>query len=494
MKMNSIRRRRPSLIVWSAPIIAMLALATAAAPSEAAAARKPNVVIILADDLGYAEITCDGKQPIPTPRVASIARHGVCCPAGYVSCPVCSPTRAGLMTGRYQQRFGHEFNPGPAALANKNFGLPLQERTLADRLKKVGYATGLVGKWHLGYESPYHPLRRGFDEFFGFLGGAHSYVDSSADATNPIRRGEQPIDEPAYLTDAIGREAVAFVDRHKAEPFFLYMAFNAVHAPLQATPKYSERFSDVSDSRRRTFSAMLSALDDSVGLLLDKLAAEKLEGDTLIFFISDNGGPTRQTTSRNDPLRGFKGQVWEGGVRVPFAVQWKGHLPEGKIYAEPVISLDVVPTALAAAGAGRRQRQARRRRPAAISERQEQRPATRHAVLAIRPPMGHPQRRFQALATARGRRAVIRPGRRRQRNQRPVGRQAGGRRTPDEAIRRLEQPIGRAALESQPPWRRQSQGGRQGQSRQKEAAATSHVANPRSASPVRKPRDGHASP
>ncbi len=143
--------------------------------------------MILADDLGYAEITCDGKQPIPTPRVASIARHGVCCPAGYVSCPVCSPTRAGLMTGRYQQRFGHEFNPGPAALANKNFGLPLQERTLADRLKKVGYATGLVGKWHLGYESPYHPLRRGFDEFFGFLGGATR--TSTARPTRPIRSG-----------------------------------------------------------------------------------------------------------------------------------------------------------------------------------------------------------------------------------------------------------------------------------------------------------------
>ncbi len=330
-----------------AALMAVVALAMIATP--ASAARKPNIVVILADDLGYAEVTCDGKQPIPTPRVASIAKGGICFPAGYVSCPVCSPTRAGLLTGRYQQRFGHEFNPGPAAQADSKFGLPLEELTLADRLKKLGYATGIVGKWHLGYQSPYRPMRRGFDDFFGFLGGAHSYVDSAADSNNRIWRGEQAVEETAYLTDAIGREAVAFVDRHKAEPFFLYMAFNAVHAPLQATAKYDQRFTDVSDQRRRTFSGMLSALDDNVGLLLDKLAAEKLDGETLIFFISDNGGPTRNTTSRNDPLRGFKAQVWEGGIRVPFAVRWKGHIPEGKTYELPVISLDVVPTALAAA-------------------------------------------------------------------------------------------------------------------------------------------------
>jgi arylsulfatase A-like enzyme len=220
---------------------------------------------------------------------------------------------------------------------------------LAERLKKGGYATGLVGKWHEGYRPHFRPPQRGFDEFFGFLGGAHSYVDSHADKRNAIMRGNKTVDEPAYLTDALGREAVAFIDRHKQQPFFLYLAFNAVHAPLQSPDKYLSRFAKIEDEKRRTFAAMLSALDDNVGLVLDKLEQDKLD-DTLIFFISDNGGPTRQTTSSNTPLHGFKAQVWEGGIRVPYMVQWKGHLPAGKTYDKPVSSLDIVPTALAAAG------------------------------------------------------------------------------------------------------------------------------------------------
>jgi arylsulfatase A-like enzyme len=311
---------------------------------------KPNIIVIVADDLGYREVACTGQQPIPTPRIQSIAKNGVAFTNGYVTCPVCSPTRAGLITGRYQQRFGHEFNPGPAAQAEEDFGLPLDQVTLADRLKKLGYATGMVGKWHLGYKPEYYPTKRGFDEFFGFLGGAHSYVDSAADPNNRILRGDKPVEEPGYLTDALGREAVAFIDRHKAQPFFLYLTFNAVHAPLQAPEKYLSRFGDISDQRRRTFAAMLSAMDDNVGAVLDKLAEEKVDGNTLIFFISDNGGPTTRTSSRNDPLHGFKGQVWEGGIRVPYLVQWKAKLPAGKLYDKPVVSLDIVPTAVAAAG------------------------------------------------------------------------------------------------------------------------------------------------
>jgi arylsulfatase A-like enzyme len=331
-------------------ILTTLGAVLSVATDAKAAARKPNIIVIVADDLGYGEITCDGKQPIPTPRTASIAQGGVCFSSAYVTCPVCSPTRAGLLTGRYQQRFGHEFNPGPAQQADEKFGLPLSEITLADRLKKLGYATGMVGKWHLGYRRPFHPLRRGFDEFFGFLGGAHSYVDSGADAGNKILRGEKAVDEPDYLTDAFGREAVAYIDRHKQEPFFLYLTFNAVHAPLQTPDKYLSRFADIKDEKRRTFAAMLSAMDDNIGKVLDKLKQEKLEDDTLIFFIADNGGPTAQTTSRNDPLHGFKAQVWEGGIRVPSAIQWKGHIPAGKKYDAAVSSLDIVPTALAAAG------------------------------------------------------------------------------------------------------------------------------------------------
>ena len=313
-------------------------------------ARKPNVIVIVADDLGYAEVNGAGKQDIPTPRIQSLAANGVYCSNGYVSCPVCSPTRAGLLTGRYQQRFGHEFNPGPAAQASDNFGLPLTETTLPDRMKKAGYATGMVGKWHLGYEPKYRPLKRGFDEFFGFLGGAHSYIDSGADRNNRIYRGDSPVDEQSYLTDAFGREAVAFIDRHKQEPFFLYLTFNAVHAPLQGADKYLARFANIKDEKRRTFSAMLSAMDDNVGAVLDKLQQDKLDENTLIFFISDNGGPTPQTTSRNDPLHGFKAQTWEGGIRVPLIVQWKGKLPAGKTYDQPVIALDILPTAVTAAG------------------------------------------------------------------------------------------------------------------------------------------------
>ncbi len=262
----------------------------------------------------------------------------------------CAVRRAGLLTGRYQQRFGHEFNPGPAVQAQDNFGLPLTEITLADRMKKAGYATGMVGKWHLGYKSEYHPLRRGFDEYFGFLGGAHSYINSEVDPNNRIYRGEKQVEEASYLTDAFGRESVAFIDRHKQQPFFLYLTFNSVHAPLQAPAKYTSRFPDIKDEKRLTFAAMLSAMDDNVGAVLDKLQQEKLDQNTLIFLISDNGGPTPQTTSKNDPLHGFKASVWEGGIRVPYMVQWRAKLPAGKVFDSPVSSLDILPTAVTAAG------------------------------------------------------------------------------------------------------------------------------------------------
>ncbi|MBX6316326.1 MAG: sulfatase [Isosphaeraceae bacterium] len=314
-------------------------------------AKKPNIIVIVADDLGYGELGCQGQtKEIPTPNIDSLAQNGIRFTNGYVSCPVCSPTRAGLMTGRYQQRFGHEFNPGPAQQAAENFGLPLSETTLPQRLKTAGYATGMVGKWHLGYKPAYHPMKRGFDEFFGFLGGSHSYLDARADKSNPILRGTEPVDEPEYLTDAFAREAVAFIDRHQAEPFFLYLAFNAVHNPLQAPEKYLSRFPSIADRKRRTFAAMLSAHDDAVGAVLGKLRSAGLEGNTLIVYVSDNGGPTPQTTSRNDPLNGRKGQVLEGGIRVPFLMQWKGQIPAGKTYDQPVIALDILPTAMAAAG------------------------------------------------------------------------------------------------------------------------------------------------
>lgn len=316
-----------------------------------AAERKPNILVIVADDLGYGELSSQGySQQIPTPNIDSIGKNGMRFTSGYVSGPYCSPTRAGFMTGRYQQRYGHEFNPGPAQNAPANFGLSLKEVTIGNRLKDAGYTTGWFGKSHLGYAPPYHPLKRGFDEYFGFLGGAHDYLDAAGDKHNPILRGTEPVNNIGYTTEDFANEAVKFIDKHKEEPWFCYLAFNAVHAPLEATPKYLERFKGVEPRKRHIFCGMLSAMDDAVGHVLATIREQGQEENTLIFFFSDNGGPTAQTTSNNGPLRGFKAQTWEGGIRIPYMVQWKGKIPAGKVDDRPVIQLDIHPTALAAAG------------------------------------------------------------------------------------------------------------------------------------------------
>ena len=350
---------------------------------------RPNIVLLFADDLGYGELGCQGNPQIPTPHIDSIARNGVRFTSGYVTAAYCAASRAGLMSGRFQTRFGFEHNPTGAYCAHPDAGLPLSERTLARHLRDTGYVTGLIGKWHLGSHPKYNPMRRGFDEFFGFTheghyfvpppwkgvttmlrrkalpdGGQGRWVDGKViytthmgnnepdyDADNPILRAGQPVEEKDYLTDALTREAVDFIDRHKRKPFFLYLAYNAVHSPLQGADKYMDRFAHIEDIHRRIFAAMLANLDDSVGEVLAKLRAEGLEDDTLIFFISDNGGPTRELTSSNLPLKGGKGDMWEGGIRVPFLMQWKGQLPAGMVYDKPVVSLDVFGTAAAIANA-----------------------------------------------------------------------------------------------------------------------------------------------
>jgi arylsulfatase B len=359
------------------------------AHSEPGTAPRPNIVLLLADDLGYGELGCQGNPQIPTPHIDSIAQDGVRFTSGYVTAAYCSASRAGLMTGRYQTRFGYEFNPIGARNEDPSVGLPASQKTLAWLLHDAGYTTALVGKWHLGGTAAYHPLRRGFDEFFGFLHEGHFYVpppyrhvtsmlrrrtlpggglgrwsednliysthmghdEPPYDADNPILRGGQPVEEDEYLTDALTREAVDFIDRNPNKPFFLYLAYNAVHSPLQGADAYMERFAPIEDIHRRIFAAMLSNLDDSVGAVLKKLREEGLDRQTLVFFISDNGGPTRELTSSNLPLRGGKGDMYEGGIRVPFLARWTGHLPAGRPYSHPVISLDVYATAAAAAGA-----------------------------------------------------------------------------------------------------------------------------------------------
>ena len=347
---SSQMRRREFLSLIGAGGAAAL-MDTFGAAEETATPRRPNIILIVADDLGYADIGCFGCVDIPTPNIDSLAQNGVRFTDGYVTCPVCSPSRAGFMTARYQQRFGHEFNPGPPAQMSPAFGLPPGEITVADALKAAGYVTGLVGKWHLGLKPEFHPLKRGFDEFFGFPHGGHSYINLKEDPLNPILRGTEPVDEKEYLTDAFTREAAAFIERHRTDPFFLFLSYNAVHTPMQAPDKYLKRFPNITNKNRRTYAAMLGAMDDGIGAVLRKLDETGLGDDTLIFFFSDNGGPLIVNASSNAPLSGSKGTVLEGGIRVPFIIQWRRRIPRGTVYRNPVISLDVFPTAAAAAGA-----------------------------------------------------------------------------------------------------------------------------------------------
>jgi arylsulfatase A-like enzyme len=296
--------------------------------------------------VGWAEFGFQGCKDIPTPNIDSIANNGVRFPQGYVAATYCSPSRAGLMTGRYPTRFGHEFN-SVAQLA----GLSLKETTMAERFHSLGYVTCAVGKWHLGGKPEYRPMNRGFDEFFGTLANT-PYYHPSQFIDSRISPDIRKIDDPDfYTTDQYADRAVDWLGKQPMDrPWLLYVPFNAQHAPLEAPKKYLEKFENISDEKRRKFAAMMYGMDQAVGKILDKIRDMGEEDNTLIFFFSDNGGPTRQTTSNNAPLRGFKMTTWEGGTRIPFCVQWKGKLPAGKTYDHPVVQLDILPTALAAAG------------------------------------------------------------------------------------------------------------------------------------------------
>lgn len=329
-----------SLLAWAACFLG------AAAISVEAAGPKPNVLLIVCDDVGWGEFGFQGGTDIPTPHIDSIAAAGVRFRQGYVSCPVCSPSRAGLMTGRYQTRFGHESNSGM-----KKLGLDVREKTIADRLKPLGYATCAIGKWHLGEIPQYHPLKRGFDEFFGTLANT-SYFHPSLFVDSRKSPEVMPVeDDQFYTTEQYGLRAADWITKHQAEPWFVYLPFNAQHNPLEAPQSYLDRFPQIEDEKRRTFAAMMSAMDDSVGRVLKTIRDLGQEEETLVLFFSDNGGPSKSTTSSNLPLRGVKATTWEGGIRVPFCMQWKGHLPAGKTFEHPVIQLDLLPTILTAAGA-----------------------------------------------------------------------------------------------------------------------------------------------
>jgi len=335
-------------------ILIVIAILTCVSPLYAAEpiAERPNIVLFLVDDLGYADLSLLGSD-IQTPNIDSIARGGVRCSQAYVTGPVCAPSRAGLITGRYQHRFGFEDNPGPfRRTPDMPVGLDLKEQTIADRLKKLGNATGMVGKWHDGERPEYQPPARGFDEYYGFNNGAQRYLDVDSSRT-PMMRGTKPERHgPGYLTDTFGREAAEFVQRHHDEPFFLFVSFNAPHGPLTATEEDQAKYASIEDPIRRTYAAMVDSIDRNVGRVLEKLRKLKLEENTLVVFLSDHGGVRKSGAnwSDNGDLRAGKGTLFEGGLRTQLFMQWKKVLPPGGIYDPPVISLDLLPTAVSAAG------------------------------------------------------------------------------------------------------------------------------------------------
>jgi len=335
-------------------LLILLSIALIYADTPKCAASKPNVVLIVADDLGYGDVSFQGSTQIKTPHIDQLAQSGVHCTQGYVSAPVCSPSRAGLMTGRMQVDFGYDNNldDNTPGFDPEFAGLPVGEKTIADRLKASGYKTGLIGKWHLGSKPQFYPLKRGFDEFWGFLNGNHNYFPKAkpGEPEPNLECNFKPPGPVTYITDDIGTECVNFIDRHKSEPFFLYAAFNAPHTPMQATKEDLKLYDFVTDKKRQTYCSMVHRLDVNVGRIVEALKEAGLTTNTIVAFISDNGGPVDHNASLNAPLNGQKGILFEGGMRVPFIVSWPGRLPTGTRFDHAVSSLDFAPTFLTAAG------------------------------------------------------------------------------------------------------------------------------------------------
>ncbi len=321
-------------------------------PAGGSGGKRPNIVLIVADDLGYNDLGCQGGTEIPTPFIDSIAAQGIRFTDAYVTAPVCGPSRAALLTGIYQQRFGFEFNIYDDF---NNNGIPTNVKNLAEHLKPQGYRTCAIGKWHVGSAENCLPNNRGFDEFFGIRGGARNYFELELKSGEPLSYyqnvyiNNDVVSEKEYFTDALGREAVSFINKQDKAPFFMYLAFTAVHLPLQAKKEYEAKFKGkIKGSDRVTYAGMLVSMDEAVGKVLAAIKEKGIEDDTLIIFLSDNGGKLR--IADNAPLRGQKAQMLEGGIRVPMLLQWKDKIQAGSQYSKPVISIDLAATALAAGG------------------------------------------------------------------------------------------------------------------------------------------------
>lgn len=334
------------------------------------AAEKPNIIVFMADDMGYADTGFTGSKDILTPNLDQLAASGVVFKQGYVNHPFCGPSRAALLSGRYQHRFGFETNPAYDP-SNTIMGIDPGERLFPKRLQKAGYVTACVGKWHLGAAQDFHPLKRGFDYFYGFLGGGHDYfrIDLSAPVKEAylqgLERNKRPADFEGYLTTALSRDAAKFVqsvttknqEQGTKNPFFLYVAYNAPHSPLQAPAEDIARYAHIKDKKRRVYAAMVDVMDRGIGEVITALEENGLRENTLVFFLSDNGGPQaskkkpgKWNGSDNTPFRGGKGDFYDGGVHVPFIASWPAKIKAGTTYDDPVIAIDIARTAVAVAG------------------------------------------------------------------------------------------------------------------------------------------------
>jgi arylsulfatase A-like enzyme len=343
-----------------AALITILVTAAMACLPAAAAARegKPNIVLILADDLGYGSLGCYGSKQIRTPHLDQLAASGLRLTDFHSSGPMCTPTRAALMTGRYPQRCAwvpdEELSPVFRGQRRENpaqrwaWGIALSEQTIAETLREAGYRTGLIGKWHLGYDSRFHPMNQGFDEFRGFIGGAvdhHSHVSISGLKELDWWDGKEIRNETGYTTDLLTRHAVDFIALHKDRPFFLYLSHTAPHVPLQGRDPAGKT------SPAETYKEMIEVLDESVGRISAALCEQGLETNTLLIFCSDNGAAPPGGVAANGRLKGKKGSLHEGGHRVPFIASWPGVIPAGSNNAATVMTMDLFPTFTALAGA-----------------------------------------------------------------------------------------------------------------------------------------------
>ena len=335
--------------------------------ASAATASRPNIVLILADDLGYGDVASYGGKDVPTPRIDRLAREGVRFTDGYVTCPACAPSRLSLMSGAYPQRFGMTWNDDRSA-----HKLPEAQRLLPELLRNAGYVTGLIGKWNI-----VRPAESVFDEVHDFVEWESDYFpqeDGRYIGSNATRSpgfasskttGWGPAqDTDEYLTDRMGRHAVEFIERHARKPFFLYVGFNAVHSPWQGRRADQARFAHLPHEVLRLYASMVAALDENVGRILDALRAQKLEDNTLVIFLGDNGPakggphiegwksdwPKQLIVGSAGPLRGAKTDLFEGGIREPFILRWPARLAAGAAYAQPITAMDVLPTVCAAAG------------------------------------------------------------------------------------------------------------------------------------------------